>query len=100
MCNRHNGYENYETWNVTLWLNNERGTYFYFTDRAKDLLKEEPPDYLTAKEYALIKLAEEIKEYVEDENPLAENASMFSDLLQAAISSTNWSEVANSFLED
>ena len=101
----YNGYTNYETWNVALWLNNEYGDYQYWTARVNELKEERNnPDfshrYWTAKEYAKFTLADEIKEYVEDGNPLADNASMFSDLLGAALSSVDWNEVAEGFLED
>ena len=29
----YNGYSNYETWNVCLWLDNDPGTYHYWRDR-------------------------------------------------------------------
>jgi hypothetical protein len=28
----YNGWPNYETWNVMLWLNNDEGTYRYYVD--------------------------------------------------------------------
>ena len=41
MCNEYNGWTNYATWNVALWLDNEQGSHFHFVERAKALDAEE-----------------------------------------------------------
>lgn len=55
---------------------------------------------LSRKERACYQLANELKEMIEDGNPLAGEASVYSDLLNASISEVNWKEIANSFLEE
>jgi hypothetical protein len=45
-------------------------------------------------------LADALKEYVESQNPLADRASMFSDLLTAALAEADWHEVAEAFLQE
>jgi hypothetical protein len=41
-----------------------------------------------------------LKEWIEDENPLAENASAYSDLLGWAIGQTDWAEVAHALRDE
>jgi hypothetical protein len=41
-----------------------------------------------------------IREYVEICNPLAEEHSLYADLLLGAIEIVNWQEIANAFLEE
>ncbi len=104
MCKQHNGYGNYETWNVTLWLHNEHDSYLQWTARAEEIKEEageESQDSIwTEEEYVKFTLADEIEKSVKGDNPLVDDASMFVDLLNAALSSVNWDEVANSFIEE
>jgi hypothetical protein len=77
----YNGWSNYETWNVSLWLNNEQPTYFYLRELANE---EDKSDY---------EKAQELRDFVADHNPLAEDASMFSDILGAALSDVDYREI-------
>lgn len=81
MCNQYNGYTNYETWNVNLWLENDEGIYSMIKEWAEEADDIGP-------------LSQQIQEFVEEMNPLASDSSMFSDLLGAAIGSVNWYEIA------
>jgi hypothetical protein len=99
----YNGYENRETWLVSLWLNNEYADYQHWTARAEEVLEEAKEDYeeddiFTPLETATATLAEEIKESVE-EHPLIDQASLYSDLLNGALGGVDWHEVAGGFLE-
>ena len=102
----HNGYTNYETWAVHLWLTNDEATYNFCCSLAADALQdaetcphvregiwqpEEAPTYL---------LSDRLKEYVQEGSPLANAPSMYSDLLNAALSEVNWHEIAEAFLEE
>ena len=82
----YNGWANYETWNVKLWLDNKQGT-------ADDmnLMARRTPE---AK-----KLAGQIKEYILDFKPDL-GASMFADLLNAAIANVDWYEIAQAYIYD
>jgi hypothetical protein len=84
---KYNGWENYETWNVALWLSNDQGSYYHCREIAQnaDSIRD---------------TAEQIKDMVEENNPTANDASMFSDLLGHALQNVNWHEVAESFIED
>ncbi len=55
---------------------------------------------LSRKERACYQLSNELKEMLEDDNPLASEASVYSDLLNASISEVNRKEIANSLLQE
>jgi hypothetical protein len=95
MCKEYNGWSNYQTWNVMLWLDNDQGSYYAIRDQAEYYLEnsftEESPKW---------RLADWLKNYVEDNNPLADNANMFSDLLGHAIDSVSYDEIANHIFDE
>lgn len=84
----YNGWSNYETWNVALWLDNEQGSYDDMRQAARDAGK--------GNEY---KLSQTIKDYVLEFQPDL-GASMFADLLNAALSEVDWYEIAEHYLAD
>ena len=99
----YNGWTNYETWNVALWIDNEQDVYNMVREWAKEAWEEaETPKYpwLTQERGAVYILAERIKELVEDENPLGGDASMYTDLLNGALSEVDWREIATGRIEE
>jgi len=86
MNTTYNGWTNYETWAVKLWMDNDRGSYEYWQERARAN---------TDGEY---NLSQELKSEHEDAMP--EVPGVFADLLSAALSEVNWYEIAESLLED
>ena len=104
--NRYNGWTNYETWAVNLWLTNEEGTYHYCRDLARQAVAEAPEcrqvrDWIWAADEAKkFLLSDRLREFVEEMNPLTDGASMFTDLLNAAISEVDWHEIAEAFLSE
>ena len=107
---RYNGWTNYETWNVALWIGNEQGTH----ERSRELAQEAwdesggPSAYakFTGKEIftrdqnATYLLEKRIKEWVEEEIIPDLGATMASDLLGAALSKVDWREIAENWLSD
>jgi len=87
MSNKYNGWTNYETWNVNLWLNNDQGTYDFIVELAKQYADDAPM------------LAQALESFVDELQPELE-ASMFSDILNAAMREVNWQEIADALLED
>jgi hypothetical protein len=86
MSEKYNGWTNYETWLVALWLDNDEGSYnemHYMARHSKDV-------------YSLM---EQIKEMIEELNPLKDQANLFSDLLNGAISECNFYEIAEHYYE-
>jgi hypothetical protein len=80
------GWRNYPTWNVNLWLSNDYGLYCY----CQELAKENPN---------VDDLAEVLKDFVEMDM-LPELDGFPGDLLTWAFSHVDWYEIADSFLEE
>jgi hypothetical protein len=92
---RYNGWTNYETWCVDLWLSNEETEYNYWCEQAASVKKEYEED---AQEYRLADLLKDnLEERAEEAIP---EASVFSDLLRAAISEVNFEEIAKCMLDN
>jgi len=93
MCKEYNGYTNYQTWNIQLWIDNDEGSQQFWTSRAADLLSFDEDN-------AKYNLEQELIEYYKYEcNPLADKANVYSDLLGHALSCVNWFEIADNLLE-
>ena len=94
---KYNGWTNYQTWAVKIWLDNDEGT----VDLQRELLEQaqntawvEGYSDWTRKITTRYFLADWLKDYVTDNNPLAGTASMYSDLLGSAIDRVDWGEIA------
>lgn len=99
--NTYNGWTNYETWAVKLWMDNDYGSYRYWESEAQDAWDGAEADgTFTRKERAAIDLADRLKDQWEEGNPLSGQASAYSDLLNAALSEVNWDEIARNMLEE
>ena len=77
---KYNGYANFETWCVMLWIDNSQAVYNYFINIAREKETHETMDIL--------------KEYFEENSPLINEASLYADLLNGALSVVNWHEIA------
>jgi hypothetical protein len=75
----YNGWSNYETWNVNLWLDNDQGSY----DEKRDIIRRADDKN---------EAAETLKSWVNEMAPDL-GASMFADLLGAALSEVDWYEI-------
>ena len=84
----YNGWTNYETWCVKLWLDNEQSSSYAMDEMAAEFRDEEP-----------YRLGQAISEYVYDSLPDL-GASMWADLLGSALDAVNWREIAEAYLED
>lgn len=96
------GWANYETWAVALWLDNDQNSYHHARELAADARKqaeEDPVDWITPDKRAVHLLADVLKELHEDGNPL-DDASVYTDLLRGALSDVDWHEVAQHYFED
>lgn len=76
----YNGYTNYETWCLNLWLNNDENTYETITRIANMKLDI----------YDRVQI---LKDLIQEENPLRDNNSIYSDLLMSALQSIDYYEI-------
>lgn len=91
---RYNGWTNYETWCVSLWMSNDCGSYEHCREMAREAWQDAEGDAsITRKERAAIDLADTLKAEWDEGNPLTE-AGPYADLLGAALSEVNWYEIA------
>lgn len=84
MSEEYNGWPNYQTWNVHLWLTNDERT-----EAAVRALAQKAP--------GLYEAAKAVCAFVEMYNPIAEEASLYNDLLGNALSHVDWERVAQAF---
>jgi hypothetical protein len=97
----YNGWKNYETWNVALWIDNEQHTYRLRQSWAQEAWDEAQADRtFTREERATLDLSDKIKEYLDENNPLGDEASTYSDLLSAALGEVDCYEIAEHWIED
>ena len=98
----YNGYANYETWAVSLWLGNEQSSQEYWLSVAADQMRRArmfPVDYMTVSQDARTQLADGLKDELTEAAPDL-GASMYADLLGAALESVDWLEIADNLLAD
>ena len=89
MCNEYNGWANYPTWNVALWIDNDQGLY----ETTREIISQEYK-YNVDRDNAL-------REFVED--LLYENippAGMQVDLLFWVLSMVDWSGIVDGIMEE
>jgi len=105
MSERYNGWTNYETWVVNMWMDNERCQQNYWSDEARQCYgKARAKGSLTQRDMAAIALADRIKEeHVEAVSDLFASARCeggpIADLLNGALSAVNWDEIARSWVD-
>ncbi len=92
---KYNGWNNYETWAAALWIDNDYGSYQYRCELVEQV-KEEHSEESDRAYY----LASVLQDWIESQNPLAENADFFTDLLNSALSEIDWQEIAENFLAE
>lgn len=96
----YNGWTNYETWCFKLWMDNEEDSHTYWANTAALEYRNARRDKnFTRKEGAAFVLADKLQKHFEAFRPDL-GASVWADLLGAALSRVSWSEIAYSLLED
>ena len=80
---RYNGWANYETWATALWIDNEPGSY----DERRDLARRARSEH---------DLADALKSWMTEAAPDL-GATLWADLLGAALSEVDWDEIATNW---
>lgn len=97
----YNGWTNYETWATKLWMDNDESSYNYYQKMAKEIIVNAIEDKtFTKRENAKLTFMHLLKDELEENNPLADNADMYTDLLNAAISEINFYEIASNIIDE
>lgn len=97
MDTKYNGWSNYETWVVNLWIDNEQGSQEMFAEWMQEALDEAGGD----KDEAERELADRL-EAMHDEAAadLVGITGVFQDLLGHALGCVDWREIAAHILAD
>lgn len=95
----YNGWSNYETWCVSLWLSNDEGYY----NLTREMAETFAADYDDDAECAW-RFAEGLKAFVDDlpevEAVQSGPATFVVDLLGSALGHVDWAEIAHNFLTE
>lgn len=89
----YNGWSNYETWCVKLWIDNDQGSYEYWREMTQECWENSGHD----KDATLRKLFYMLKDEHEENTP--ETVGVYADLLNAALSEVDWHEIAESLFD-
>lgn len=97
----YNGYPNYETWCVSLWMDNDEGDYRYWQETAKETYADAQGDqYSTREQVARRELTDKLKDLHEERAQEANgDASVLTDLINAALGVVDWRHIAENLLE-
>lgn len=99
----YNGWTNYETWTVGLWLDNDQQSYSYWRAEAARHRREAGNSVQvreglwTEAEAIRFNLADQVLEEIINASPLQE-PNLYSDLLSGALAEVNWVEIADHWL--
>jgi len=98
---KYNGWTNYETWLVNVWMSNSEGDSQYWDEQTGEVLQEEA-DY-DGDTFPVARLSERLGEWLVEirESTLGtETSGLMNDLLGGAIRAVNTWEIAKHLVDD
>jgi hypothetical protein len=100
MADRYNGWTNYETWNLKLWIDNDQGLYWHWQAAAHEAIgnTDATDDRATRTREAAEALAEQIESDTREQAP--ECAGFYGYVLGMAIGAVDYREIAESLIEE
>lgn len=102
----HNGWANYPTWAVKLWIDNDQAPYEYWHNLASHCQASAAKDanvqqnIWTPEQAAKYRLAYHLRDEIESGGAALDEASMYADLLGWALAYVKWDDIAESLLQD
>jgi hypothetical protein len=97
---KYNGWANYETWAVKLWLDNVESDYSYWTEQAEENYREfHEQDPKTAVSETAGALAEMLRHQLRGDMPEL-GSTLWADLLSSALSEVDWFEIGQAYARD
>lgn len=87
------GWKNYPTWAIALWMDNDRASYDQARGMARAALEAK------SEREAQLRLADHLKGWWTDQEPDL-GANVWSDLLTSALDEVNWDEIAKNLIEE
>jgi hypothetical protein len=97
----YNGWTNYETWLVNMWIDNDEGSQDMWRERADEAIAatDDSLTFAQRKADAVFELADTLKaEFEEGAETLGATGFWF-DLINASLSQVNWREIAAAICE-
>ena len=94
----YNGWANYPTWCVNLWLGNDEGLYRETLERVEDVLAGRYSNLGELPGAPRVSVADMLKDFVGDLSPNL-GASFAADLLGYALDCVDWHEIADAWIE-
>ena len=93
----YNGWYNYETWMVNLWMDNDQGSHEMWREIARESIDA---DDKIANWFYFDDRLKEYLEYLHDDVVHGEHSGLVHDLLGAAISEVNTREIARHWVSE
>ena len=105
---RYNGWHNYETWCVNLWMSNDAGSDEFYREMAQEVWNDSEQEtradnsvLFTRDEVATRTFADRLKDsHEEQQSELVGVTGVFADLLTAALGEVDWHEIAEHYISD
>ena len=93
MCNTYNGWSNYDSWCVSLWIDNDQGYQEYWRESCEEACKDKGN-----RDDAVNEIRRQLRDLHEENMP--EVTGVYRDLLTAALGNVDWYEIAEKLVDE